>query len=184
MNSMRVVIGRTMLQANYGPLRLSGEVTSLGATDGEYTPRFTADGPCRQASPVIAWQDISHIEIEFSGSPVSRLFEFLANALANIGVAAGPSMAAKESRMYISLTSGNRVSWWFDTPSPRSTTRWSRKNLEALFDELSSVGMLPLLADPATAGRLLERLSDVKPLFPWRRRGQIADIIERIQDRS
>jgi hypothetical protein len=171
-----------MLQANYGPLRLSGEVTSLGATDGEYTPRFTADGPCRQTSPAIAWQEISHIEIEFSGSPASLLLEFLANVLANIGVAAGPSMTAKESRMYISLTSGKRVSWWFDTPSPRSMTRWSRKNVESLFEELSSVGKLPLLADPTTTGRLLERLGDVKPLFPWRRRGQIADIIEGIQD--
>jgi hypothetical protein len=173
-----------MTQVSYGPLRLSGEVTSLGATDSEYTPRFTVDGLCRQASPAIAWQEISHIEIEFSSSPASLLLEFLTNALANIGAAAGPSTAAKESRMFISMTSGNRVSWWFDTPSPRSRTRWSRKNVESLFEELSSVGKLPLLADPATAGRLLERLSDVKPLFPWQRRGQIADIIEGIQDNS
>jgi len=173
-----------MLQAKYGPLRLSGDVTSLGATDGEYTPRFTADGPCRQVSPAIAWQEISRIEIAFAGIPASRLLEILANMLANIGAATGPSTAPKESRIYISLTSGNRVSWWFDTPSPGSIPPWSRRNVEALFEELSCRGKLPILADPATAGQLLERLSDVKPLLPWRRRGQIADIIDVVQDRS
>ncbi|MFF3375873.1 hypothetical protein ACFYXF_23335 [Streptomyces sp. NPDC002680] len=168
-----------MRRAVYGPLCLADDVARIGAGEDDFTIRFTSVGVDKGGSLSIAWSGIHRIDAGFSAMRGARVLVFVASLL-NLGVASGDSVAAKHSVLSISLKSGKMISWSFDVPPSGSVSKWNRKNVKILFEELSSLGMLPLLGSSVAAEQLFVRLGTVQPLFPGQRRRQIVGVITQI----
>ncbi|MEU6230988.1 hypothetical protein [Streptomyces sp. NPDC047042] len=156
------------------------EFLLLGVGGGEYTPRFSSAGISRSVSPLIQWDSIDQLAVGFAVTPVRRFLGGVLYLAASAGLATGSSLAAKESRMWIHLKSGQRLSWWFDVDFSKRSGMWHQKIIEDLFDILSERIRLSLLGHPDKCASLLKGLSEVRAFPPRRRKQQIIALLEGI----
>jgi hypothetical protein len=173
-----------MPSVKYGPLESAPEFSLLGIGDGEYTPKFSSDGVSRSVSPLIQWDSIERLTVSFAVTPILRFLGGMLYLAASVGLATGSSLAAKESRLWIHLKSGQRLSWWFDVDFSKRRRRWHQKVIEDLFNILSERSRLPLLGHPDKCASLLEGLSEVRAFPPGRRKQQIIALLEGIESSS
>jgi len=167
-----------MTGIQYGPLTATQDFTYLGDGNEKSTLKFSEMGVSRAGSALIEWDKISHMEVAFAAPKRRRSLFIIVDLAASVGLITGPSLSTKESRLFITPKSGQRVSWWFEAEGPNIKSGWSRGVIEQLFSALSTKGKLSMLGDPLHSRSLLAGLEGVSRIPRARRGRQIDSLTE------